>query len=118
MLLINLPAPQDPPLSDFTVGVDLEGASYTLRFRWHVTDGYWYLRVLDDPGQTVLMADIRVVANWPLYRSRTVRTPPGALIAFDTTGNGIAPGLADFGSRVLLYYATEAEVAEAKAANG
>jgi hypothetical protein len=111
MLLINLPAPQDPPIPYFTVGVELDGASYTLSFRWHVGDEYWYLRVLDDPGQTVLMGDVRVVADWPLYRSRTVRFPVGYLIARDTTGQGLAPGLSDLGGRVQLYYATAADVA-------
>ncbi len=112
MLLINLPAPQTPPVPDFTVGADLDGVSYTLRFRWHVADGYWYVRVLDDPGETVLMGDVRVVADWPLYRARVVRTPPGFLIARDTTGSGQAPGLSDLGGRVQLYYLTVADLAD------
>lgn len=81
--LINLPAPQDPPIPDFTIGVECDGASYTLRFFWSPEDsgapddvpaalagvappsvlGRWFLRVLDDLNQHVLMADTRVVAD-------------------------------------------------------
>jgi hypothetical protein len=112
MLLINLPAPQNPPIPDFTVGVDLDGASYTLRFVWNTTDEYWYSRTLDDPGVTLLMGETRIVADQPLYLSRRVRTPGGFLIARDTTGQGIAPKLNDFGSRVQLWYLTEEELAD------
>lgn len=110
MLQLNLPAPQTPPIPDFTVGADLDGA-LTLRFRYNTSDGYWYIRVLDDPGQTVLMADRRVVADAPLYRASPVRTPPGVLVAFDTTGQGLAPGLSELGGRVQIIYATPDELA-------
>ena len=111
MLLLNLPAPQTPPIPDFTIGANLDGANYTLRFIWNGQDNYWYVRVLDDPGQTVLMGDARVVANWPLYRSRTVRTPPGFLFALDTSGQGLAPGLSELGARVQVYYGTVDDLA-------
>lgn len=110
--LINMPAPQTPPIPDFTIGADLDGVSYTLRFFWDPAVERWYMRVLDNLNQEVLMGDIRVVADWPLYRSRPVRTPPGYLVARDTSGKGIPPALDDFGSRVQLYYFPFDEVAE------
>lgn len=112
ILLIDLPAPQEPPIPDFTIGVDLDGVSYTLRFFWDPALERWYMRVLDDLNQNVLMGDTRVVADWPLYRSSPVRTPPGFLIARDTTGQGIPPSLSDLGGRVQLYYVPFAEVEE------
>jgi hypothetical protein len=107
---INLPAPQTPQIPDFTIGVDLDGVSYTLRFRFDQEDAYWYVRVLDDPGENVLMGDVRVVEG-ALYVARPVRTPPGFLVCHDTTGQGIAPGLADLGKRALIYYVTQADLA-------
>jgi hypothetical protein len=111
MNLIKLPAPQVPPVPDFTVGADLDGVSYTLRFMFNAGDGYWYMRVLDALAQTVLMGDRRVVADTPIYAAATGRNPPGLFLAKDTTGQGLAPGLSDFGTRVLLYYVTAAELA-------
>jgi hypothetical protein len=92
------------------VGADLDGGSYTIRLIWNGTDSYWYVRVLDNIGQTVLMADRRLIADWPLWKELTVRTPPGFLIARDTSGQGIAPSLTDLGSRVQLYYASAADL--------
>jgi len=109
--LINLPAPQDPPIPDFTIGVDLDGVSYTLRFIWDPTVARWLVRVLDALNQVVLMAERRVVADWPLWRAAPVRTPSGYLIARDTSGRGEPPTLTDLGTRVQLFYITAAEVA-------
>jgi len=114
---IQLPAPATPPLPALEVTVLLEEVTYTLHMQWSETDSGWYLRVLDEPGQTVLMGDVRMVADWPMYKSRIpeVRTPPGLLMVVDTSGRGVDPGLGDLGAgaRCQLVYFTAAEVAAA-----
>lgn len=111
MIQITLPAPQTPPVPDFTIVADADGTSYALRFVWSATGGYWYVRVLDETAQTVLMASRRVVGNTPLYRtSPAVRTPPGYFLVYDTTGQAQPPTLETLGDTAVLIYATEAEL--------
>jgi hypothetical protein len=112
MIQINLPAPQTPPVPDFTIVTDADGTSYALRFVWSETGSYWYVRVLDETVQTVLMAARRVVGNTPLFRtSPAVRTPPGYFLVYDTTGQGLPPTLTSLGDTSILVYVTEAELA-------
>lgn len=115
-LRIQLPAPQSPPLPAFDVTPVLDGVTYTLRFQWNTRDSGWRLRILDEPGQVILMGDVRLVADWPLYLSRVIRTPPGLLMVRDTSGLGQDPGLSDLGARHQLWYSTAAEVAAAQGA--
>ena len=122
--LINLPPPQSPPVPDFTIGVNADGTTYTLRFRWNTSDGYWYVRVLDEPGAVVLMGDWRCVIASPvydatgkitalagaLYASRSNRQPAGLFYLVDTSGQGKAPGISDLGARVQLRYLAAADM--------
>lgn len=113
MILLNIPAPQVPPLSFFSVNAVLDGVNYTLEFRWNTYDSRWYVRILDEMGQTILAGDCRVSADTPIYASSTQRTPPGFLYPFDSSGQALDPGLSDLGARVQLWYITAAEVAAA-----
>jgi hypothetical protein len=119
MIAVPLPAPQSPPLPAFDVSAVLDGVTYTLRFQWQTdeTGGLlggdsWEIAVLDEPGQALLMGQFRIVPDWPLYRNRSVRTPPGFLLMRDTSGQGIAFGLSDIGqgARGQLFYLTQAEL--------
>lgn len=89
----------------------LDGTDYVLTFALNLRDGYWYLDVADQDG-VPLASGIKVVVNWDLLR-RCIdpRKPPGLLMAFDTTGQGLDPGSKDFGTRVQLLYLSAAEVA-------
>lgn len=108
--LVPLPPPQTPPLPAFDVTALLDGVTYALHFQWNATDAGWRVRILDEPGQVVLMGDARTVLNWPLYESLLVRYPAGGLVFFDTSGQEIEPGLADLGDRVILLYFLAAEL--------
>jgi hypothetical protein len=108
---IQLPAPQTPPLPAIDVSPVLEGVTYTLHLQWNTRDSGWRLRVLDEPGQTVLMGDTRLVADWPLYRSRIERTPPGLFLVRDTSGAGEDPTLDGLGGRWQLWYIPAADLA-------
>lgn len=112
MIRIDLPPVQEPPLPAFEATATLDGTTYTLRFQWSESESSWYVRVMDDVALTIKMADVRVGADWPLYLSRTARTPPGLLVVVDTAGRKQDPGLADLGARCRLYYLPKDELPE------
>lgn len=88
----------------------LDGVDYVLTFALNLRDSYWYLDVADQDGVPIATG-IKVVVSWDLlHRCIDERKPKGMLMAFDTTGRGLDPGPADFGTRVQLFYLTEAEV--------
>lgn len=118
--------PQTPPLPFLELVADLDGANYTIRL-WFNTRatrmladgaeeaGAWFLTILDEPGETIIAGAVKLVCNWPLFRVLADREPAGYLIAVDTSGAGIDPGLDDLGTRVVLDYITADEVAAAAA---
>lgn len=118
---VVLPLRSDLPF--FDVKADLDNVTYTLEFRWNVRAAGWFLNVLDEQGQAILAAGLRVVVNFPLlahipsnkYRRQLEfqfwgRSPPGALVFVDTGGKGEDPGLTDLGVRVALLYFSVAEL--------
>ena len=97
--------------SNYSQTVTLDGEDYTFRFLWNDRDRHWYLTVRDVAGDDIL-AGIKVVADIPITtHCSDDRIYPGELWVIDTTGAGQDPGLRDFGSRVLLYYVDEEDVA-------
>lgn len=125
MIQINI-VPQTPPLPFFDFVAELDGVAYTIQLRWNpraervLADGTeeagaWFLTILDEPGNTIILGDVKLVIDWPLFRVTANREPPGFLMAIDTSGVGIDPGLDDLGVRVVLDYITEAEIAAAAA---
>lgn len=115
-VIVNLPAPANPPVPAFDVSETLDGVQCVLHFQWNETDGSWYLRVLgQDATLPALMGDTRLVVDWPLYLSRiqALRTPPGVFLLQDTSGQGVNPGLGDLGAgaRCQLIYMPAAEAA-------
>jgi hypothetical protein len=98
----------------FDAQATLDGVTYTLSFRWNVRAQAWYLDIWDELGTTLYEAGVRLVANYPLCAYFSGRQPAGNLVAVDTSGQGIDPGLNDLGgpsARVQLYYLTTAEAA-------
>ena len=112
MIFVNLPAPQSPPIPFLDVSVVLDDVTYTLSFHWNSRDDGWYMTVLDESGQVIILGAVRLVADWPLYRNVVTRKPPGLLMVRDTSGAGSDPGLSDLGGRCVLVYLTDAEAAE------
>jgi hypothetical protein len=92
------------PYPDTTQQSDLDGVTYSFRFRWSQRGECWHmdLRTLDDVP--VALA-VRLVNGWPLLR-RVVNAvrPPGELYLIDITGRAEDPTLAELGSRFCLFY--------------
>lgn len=114
-LIVNLPAPVNPPLPAIEVTVTLDGENYTLSLQWNETPELWFMDVLDSLGQTVIMGDQALIADWPLYASRVrdLRRPPGYFLVRDTASLGENPTLAGLGARWQLEYIPGAEVTAA-----
>lgn len=93
------------PYPCFTQQSDLDGVTYSFRFRWSERAACWHLdlRTLDD--EPVLLS-ARLITAFPLLR-RVVRAnrPPGELFMLDLTGQRRdCDTLEDFGGRYGLFY--------------
>jgi hypothetical protein len=93
--------------------VRLEGKDYIFRFDFNNREQRFYMNIKSEDG-TPQLTGVKVVANWPLITRHRFNSalPPGELIAIDLETNGVPPVLADFGSRVkLYYYASDEDIA-------
>jgi hypothetical protein len=92
------------PYPNTTQQSELDGVTYSFRFRWSQRGNCWHmdLRTLD--GLPVLLS-VRLVSGFPLLR-RLVREsrPSGELYMVDLTGRGEDPTLEEFGARFGLFY--------------
>lgn len=110
MIEIPIPRPEGAPLPWFDMQVVLDSVTYTLELRWNKRAAAWFLTLWDETAATRLYASMKAVIAWPLNAYRSGAKLPGALILFDTSGQSLAPALADLGDRVRLYYITEADL--------
>jgi hypothetical protein len=83
---------------------DLDGVTYSMRFRWSERSSVWHLdlRTLDDEP---IVLSAALVTAWPLLR-RVVSPirPPGELVLLDLVGPAEPATLEGFGDRWALYY--------------
>lgn len=106
-LIIDIPLSEGAPLPYFDFQVPLESVTYTLQMRWNTRASRWYMDVLNEQADTVLIAGLKLVASWPLAAYITGRQPPGAFVVVDSTGLDVDPDLTGLGIRwKLLYYTT------------
>lgn len=107
MALLELPTRTDLPGYRYTVRLD--GTDYILGYRFNTRMDKWLMSVSDVTG-ALLIADVPLVADWPLIdRFRVPGQPPGSLVAYDTSGQGLDPGRFDLGDRVRMTYLPEAD---------
>ena len=90
--------------SDFTQQTDLDGVTYSFRFRWSTRGQCWHLDLSTLDG-TPIATSVRLVSGFPLLR-RVVDpvAPPGELYMIDMTGRDEDPTQAEFGTRFCLFY--------------
>ena len=93
--------------SNITQLSTLDGSDYIFRFLWNERDAHWYMTIRDSASVDIITG-IKVVCDIPLaVHEASDDMFPGSLWAVDTTGNGVDPGLRDFGTRVRLIYVDE-----------
>jgi hypothetical protein len=84
--------------------VELDSVVFELTFMWNTREEAWFLSVADADG-VALASGIKIVADWQLFQSvSNPDMPAGAMMAVDTSGAGLKPGLLELGERVLLLY--------------
>lgn len=108
--VLVIPLPTD--LTNFDLQTLLDGVTYTLAFRWNIRAAAWFMDILNEDGDTVIVAGIKIVVDFPLNLYRADREPPGILIAQDTLGSGVDPGLGELGDRVQLKYVSAVLLAQ------
>lgn len=94
--------------------VDLDGVPYNFELRWNERAPAWVM-ALRDASDTPLRQGVRVCLGALLLpHRRSEAFPPGQLLAVDTDGSEVEPGLEDFGesARVRLVYLDAADVVE------
>lgn len=104
--------PVNGELPHHSFQVQLDGTTYGLEFRWNERAAGWFMSVYDSVG-TLLLANRRLVLNWGLlarFKRWQPSLPPGDFVVFDTTQNGVEPGLTDLGTRVLVKYVEAKEL--------
>lgn len=105
MATLTIPTSADPFQQQ---KVRLDGIDFVLALSYNQREERFYLSIADDEG-LVLVAGLKVQANWPLlFRySYDTRLPAGELMAVDTTPDGSPPTLLELGESkrcVLTYY--------------
>lgn len=83
---------------DYLARTRLDGREFLFRFLWSEREGRWTFDLYDD-AEALILAGVRVVANWPLLRfyKHDPRVPQGDLRAIDLTPDGTPPGFKDLG---------------------
>lgn len=109
--------PIDGTYPSFIQEVELEGTSYRMEFRWNARESEWYL-TLRDIDDVVLAGSRKLVTGAGLLRLvHAEDRPPGDLFVVNTIGDGqSSPGRDDLGSKLVLVYLDEEEVATARTA--
>ena len=100
---VEIPLYPDVPL--YTETVNLDGVDYLLRFDYSAKEDRWFLSVFSAAGAPLRLG-VKVLSGWNTLRlCRITGRPPGLLFASDPRSpTADAPGFADLGRRVRLFY--------------
>jgi len=102
MAILELPVRSDIPAYSFKI--DLDGASFRLKFYFNKRLGRWFMDILD-ASDVLLISGIILLTNLAI-RDQYVKDgiPAGQFILIDETGNEKNPGEFDLGNDVRLFY--------------
>lgn len=107
--MIAVPLRSDLP--NYDLQILLDGVTYTLDLSFNVRLNAWFMNVLDEAAQNVLVAGLRLTCGASIGAKITGRPFPGFFVVLDTTGAGVDPGISDLGKRVRLEYVEAADLA-------
>ena len=107
--MITIPTLSDGT-PDYVQGIALDGQLYALRLMWNTRTDHWML-LLSLPDETPVVEGRMVVNGVDLLRACVAAgRPPGQLLAVPVDSRTEHAGLNDLGTRVMLYYAEEADL--------
>lgn len=96
--------PTSQTLPYYTEQVSLEGETFILVFKWNNRESAWYLSIYT-ADNTPIQVGRKIVSNWTLLRRVVSPTAPlGAIVAYDTTGQGDEPLFDTLGTQAILLY--------------
>jgi hypothetical protein len=94
----------------YAIRCQLGARYYTLEIRWNARDSSWGFVLSNAAGDELVSKKI-VVGQMLTIHEVDERLPIGELLAIDTSGQDLDPGLTDFGTRVLLTFTDAADFA-------
>lgn len=96
--------------AQFSFSCELEGVSYTFRFRWNDRDGAWFMEIGDGSGNTIISGIKVLLGLYLLNLASSSALPTGDFVAIDTTDQDVDAGFEDLGRRIQIYYFTRDEL--------
>jgi hypothetical protein len=111
MAIFELTFNTDPTVIDSEQTYELDGREYVIRQTWNARDESHSLSFYLTDG-TPLALGRKVCLGVPILRGEVDdRLPPGMLLAVDSTGKDVEPGIDELGGdRVKVLYYDAAEV--------
>ena len=89
---------------DFTQQCELDGATYTLHFRWNQRAEHWHFDLSTVDGVPI-WSGMKLVTGFPLLRGCIhAARPPGDFYVIDLQDLDAEPTFEDLGSRFALMY--------------
>lgn len=102
--------PIDAESPNYRLSTTLDGQSVIFDLRWNSREEAWFLNLLDN-DETPIVEGIKVILGMFLGRRTTSeRMLPGRLVVEDLSGQNLDATIDDLGTRVIIYYFTEAEL--------
>lgn len=106
--MISLPVSQKT--GHFFFDIELEGETYRLEFHYSERAAKWSMNIRDTQDNPIALSIAVVLGADLLAQWKHLPVPPGALVAYDTSGEEIDATLGDLGERVQLYYLATTEL--------
>ena len=108
----DLPVKKDG--SWFTFSTELDGVTFGFELRWNERDEAWFVTLRDGEGNAIVSGRKVVLgALFSAFRACAAVMQAGDVYAIDlseTEAGQRDPGFDDIGTRVVLTYASDAEV--------
>jgi len=98
------------PNASYNSQIDLEGETFTLRFKWNETDASWALNIIGVTTDTNVKG-IKLVSGPNLLKPYAL-IELGGLYVLDVEGYQSDPDFDGFGDRYILYYVELADVGQ------
>jgi hypothetical protein len=96
--------PIDSSAEFYRVETAIENETFIFEVNWNTRDSAWYISLLD-ANENYLLSGMRINARNELVHLNPRQTGPGgAILVFDSAGEGGAPGRYDLGDKVELIY--------------
>jgi hypothetical protein len=102
-----------PSVPSYRRSAIVNGATYHFDLRWNTFDAAWFMDVRDIEEVPVFMGAKIVLGMYIGRRANHPLTREGCFVAIDTSGGRRDAGLDDLGTRVIVVWATQFEIASA-----